>query len=94
MPGLVLDLICHIGDSSAAGNKLRSSRMLEFLAVLVLLVPCTFLFFMYQSAISRSFRDILAQPPSQAARPWKDNIHSGCFISKIRNTVFKKNRTI
>ena len=33
--GLVLGLVCHIGDSSVAGNQLRSSRMLEFLAVLV-----------------------------------------------------------
>ena len=39
--GLVLGLVCHIGDSSVAGNQLRSSRMLEFLAVLALLVPCT-----------------------------------------------------
>ena len=45
MPGLVLGLVCHIGDSSVAGNQLRSSRMLEFLAVLVLLVPCTNLLF-------------------------------------------------
>ena len=42
--GLVLGLVCHIGDSSAAGNELRSSRMLEFLAVLDLLVPCADLF--------------------------------------------------
>ena len=35
----MLGLVCHIGDSSVAGNQLRSSRMLEFLAVLVLLVP-------------------------------------------------------
>ena len=39
--GLVLGLVCHIGDSGVAGNQLRSSRVLEFLAVLVLLVPCT-----------------------------------------------------
>ena len=38
MHGLVLSLVCHIGDSSVVGNQLRSSRMLEFLVVLVLLV--------------------------------------------------------
>ena len=58
MLGLVLDLAWHIANSSVAGNKLRSSRMLEFLAVLVLLVPCT---------TSWSFQDILAQPPPQGA---------------------------
>ena len=41
MLGLVFGLVCHGGDSSVAGNQLRSSRMLEFLAALVLLVPCT-----------------------------------------------------
>ena len=41
MLGLVLGLVWHIGDSDVAGNQLRFSRMLEFLAVLVLLVPCT-----------------------------------------------------
>ena len=42
--GLVLGLVCHIGDSSVVGILLRSSRMLEFhvvLVVLVVLVPCT-----------------------------------------------------
>ena len=34
----VLGLLCHPGDSSVAGNKLRSSRMTGFLAALVLLV--------------------------------------------------------
>ena len=29
----MLGLACHIGDSSVAGNQLRSSRGLEFLAV-------------------------------------------------------------
>ena len=43
--GLVLGLVCHIADSSVAGNQLRSSRMLEFLAVLVLLVLCANLVF-------------------------------------------------
>ena len=38
--GLVLGLVWNIGDSSVAGNKLRSSRMLESLAALVLLVSC------------------------------------------------------
>ena len=37
----MLGLVCHIGDSSVAGNQLRSSRRLDFLAVLVLLVPGT-----------------------------------------------------
>ena len=41
MLGHVLGLVCHIGDSSAVGNQFRSSRMLEFLVVLVLLVPYT-----------------------------------------------------
>ena len=44
MLGLVLGHVCHIGDSSVARDQLRSSRMLEFLVVLVvlaLLVPCT-----------------------------------------------------
>ena len=41
MLGLVLGLVSHIGDSSVAGNQLRSSPLLEFLAALVLLVPCT-----------------------------------------------------
>ena len=44
MLGLVLGLVCHIGDSSEVGNLLRSSRMLGFLVVLVILVflvPCT-----------------------------------------------------
>ena len=44
--GLVLGLVCHISDSSVAGNQLFSSRMLEFLAILVLLVPCTNLLFL------------------------------------------------
>ena len=35
----VLGLVCHINDSSVAGNQLRSSCMPDFLAVLVLLVP-------------------------------------------------------
>ena len=34
MPGL----ICHVGDSGVAGNKLRTSCRLDFLAVLVLQV--------------------------------------------------------
>ena len=38
--GLVLGLVCHIGDSSVAGNQLRSSNMLEFFDVLII-VPCT-----------------------------------------------------
>ena len=43
----MLGLVCHTGDSSVAGNQLRSSRRLDFLAVLALLVPCTsFLQFM------------------------------------------------
>ena len=58
----MLGLVCHIGDSSVAGNKLRSSRWLEFPAVLVLLVPCT-----NQSTISRFLKDILACPPPQGA---------------------------
>ena len=33
-----LGLFCYPGDSGVAGNQLRSSRMLGFLAVLV---PCT-----------------------------------------------------
>ena len=33
-------LVCHFGDSSVAVNQLRSSCVLAFLAVLVLLVPC------------------------------------------------------
>ena len=44
MPGLVLSHVSHIGDSGVAGNQLRSSRMLEYpvvLVVLVLLVLCT-----------------------------------------------------
>ena len=40
----VLGLFCHIGDSSVAGNQLRSSRMTDVLAVLALLVPCINLF--------------------------------------------------
>ena len=39
--GLVHGPVCHIGDSSVAGNQLHSPRMLEFLAVIVLFVPCT-----------------------------------------------------
>ena len=39
--GLVLGLVCHIGDSGVAGTLLRSSLIPDFLAVLVLLVPCT-----------------------------------------------------
>ena len=35
-----------MGDSSVAGNKHRSSRMLDFLTDLVLLVPCTNLLFL------------------------------------------------
>ena len=44
MLDLVLGLVCHIGDSIVVGNQLHSSRILEFLVVLVvlvLLVPCT-----------------------------------------------------
>ena len=41
----MLGLFCHIGDSSAAGKLLRSKGLLEFLAVYVLLVPCTNLLF-------------------------------------------------
>ena len=37
----MLGLVCNIGDSSVAGNQLRSSCMPDVLAVLVLLVPCT-----------------------------------------------------
>ena len=62
MHGLVLGLVWHISNSSVAGNRLRSSRMLEFLAVLVLLVPCT---------TSWSFQDILAQPPPYGASPFR-----------------------
>ena len=36
----MLGLVCHIGDSSAAGNHFRSSRMPGFLAVLAPHVPC------------------------------------------------------
>ena len=42
--GLVRGLVCNIGDLGVDGNRLRSSRMLEFyfaLDLLVLLVPCT-----------------------------------------------------
>ena len=49
----MLDLVWHIANSSVAINQLFSSR---FLAVLVLLVPCT---------ASRSFQEVLAQPPPQ-----------------------------
>ena len=37
----MLGLLCHPGDSGVVGSKLRASSMLGFLAVLVLLVPCT-----------------------------------------------------
>ena len=37
----MLGLVYHPGDSSGAGNQLRSSRMIGFLVVLVVLVPCT-----------------------------------------------------
>ena len=47
----MLGLVCHIGGSGVTGNQLSSSRGLEFLAVLVLLVPCN-----NQAAISRSFQ--------------------------------------
>ena len=43
MLGLVLGLVFHIGHSRVVENQLRSSRMLEFLVVLVVLVflvPC------------------------------------------------------
>ena len=36
----MLGLVCHIIDSSVAENQLRTSCVLDFLAVLVLLVPC------------------------------------------------------
>ena len=36
----MLGLVCHIGDSGVAGNQLRSSCMPDFLAALVLFVPC------------------------------------------------------
>ena len=42
----MLGLVCHIVDSGVAGNRFRSSRGLDFLAVLVLLVPCTKLLFL------------------------------------------------
>ena len=51
----MLGLVCHIGVSSVAGNRLRSSRRLDYQSALVLLVPCTNLIFF-------SFLDILAQP--------------------------------
>ena len=35
----MLGLVCHIGDSGVAGNELRFSCILDFLAVLVLFVP-------------------------------------------------------
>ena len=44
MLGPELGLVCNIGDSGVVENQLRSSRMLEslvVLVVLVLLVPCT-----------------------------------------------------
>ena len=41
MLGLVLGLVCHIGNSSVAGTRLRSSHMLVVLVVLDFLVPCT-----------------------------------------------------
>ena len=47
----VLGLVCHIGYSSVAGNQLRSSRMLELLAPLVLLVPCTNVLFLFSFRI-------------------------------------------
>ena len=56
--------VCHINDSCAAGNILRSSRRLEFLAVLVLLVLYVPIYYFTNS---RSFEDILAQPPPQGA---------------------------
>ena len=37
----MLGLVCHILDSSAAANQLRSSHMLDSRFILVLLVPCT-----------------------------------------------------
>ena len=58
----MLGLVCHIGESGVAGNKLRSSCMPDFLAALVLLPPCP----RYQS-VSWSFQDILAQSPPQGA---------------------------
>ena len=36
-----LGLVRHIRDSSVAGNQHRSSRILDFFVVLVLLVTCT-----------------------------------------------------
>ena len=36
----VLGVVCRIVDSCVARNHLRSSCMLDFLAVFVLLVPC------------------------------------------------------
>ena len=63
MLGLVLDLVCHIGDSSVAGNHLGSSRMLDFFAVLVLLVPYTNLLLLFLGP----FGIFLAQPPPHGA---------------------------
>ena len=46
LAAFILGLVCHIGDSGVAGNKLRSSCVLDFLAVLVLLVLCANLLFL------------------------------------------------
>ena len=54
----MLGLLCHPGDSGVAGNQTRSSRMLEFFAVLVLPAPCTYLFI-------DPLQEILAQPAPQ-----------------------------
>ena len=41
----MLGLVCHLGDSGVAGNQLRCSRWLDFLAVLVLLVSVLIYYF-------------------------------------------------
>ena len=90
--GRVFSYLAAYGDSSVAGNQLRSSRMPEFLAVLVLHVPCTKIY--YFSVLSGYFGaatpaggkypDILLQRPCNRA----EQSMSAIEIAGIRITKF------
>ena len=73
----MLGLVCHIGDSGVAGNQLRCSRMLEFLAVLILLVPCTNLLFLGPSRIFGAATPSKKPPAGVAAPTYPERILSG-----------------